>query len=319
LQIENCKLVVIIKDYFSKYSSKINHLDLELLTSCAIGKPREFVLAHPEYNLNKKQEERIKKYAKRQLKHEPIAYILGQKEFYGLDFKVNKHTLIPRPETEHLVDAVISNLQLVNNKKTIIIDIGTGSGNIIISLAKNNEQRPTTNKKIRYFATDISKKALSIAQHNAKKNKVNKKIKFIKSNLLDYFIKNKNCYMFHASCSMIIVANLPYLSKKIYSSSMPDVKNFEPRSALLSGIDGLDHYEKLFQQLILLRKNCFMFYPPRVDERSPRVEAGVLCFMEISPEQKSKIAKLIKKYFPNANIEFQKDLANKWRIVKLFI
>ncbi|KKP79647.1 MAG: protein-(glutamine-N5) methyltransferase, release factor-specific [Candidatus Moranbacteria bacterium RIFOXYA12_FULL_35_19] len=299
MQIENCKLVVIIKDYFSKYSSKINHLDLELLISCAIRKPREFVLAHPEKSVSKEQRTMINKLIRRRLKHEPIAYILGQKEFYGLNFKVNKHTLIPRPETEHLVDAVISNLQLVNSKKTTIVDIGTGSGNIIISLAKNLWTSNVPNgHSMSFFGVDISQKALIVAKHNAKKHNVDKKIKFIRSNLLDYFIKNKNCYMFHASCSMIIVANLPYLSKKIYSSSMPNVKKFEPRSALLSGIEGLDHYEKLFKQL-------------------HKLEIGnwkLEIFLEISPEQKSKIAKLIKKYFPNANIEFQKDLAQKWRV-----
>ncbi|MDO9231751.1 MAG: peptide chain release factor N(5)-glutamine methyltransferase [bacterium] len=274
-------------------------LDAELLLGFILKKPREYVMIHPEHQLTKLQETGYKKILQRRLKHEPIAYILGQKEFYGLNFKVNKHTLIPRPETEHLVDAVISNLQLVNSKKIIIADIGTGSGNIIISIAKNNEQQSMSSNKIKYFGIDISEKVLAIAKKNSKIHKLNNKIKFIKSDLLKYFIDH--CSLITDHC--IIIANLPYLSKKIYFSAMPDVKNFEPKSALLSGMDGLDHYEKLFKQLkkiLLITDHCSLI-------------------LEISPEQKKSITKLIKKYFPNAHIEFQKDLAQKWRVVKLFI
>ncbi|MFZ2976107.1 MAG: peptide chain release factor N(5)-glutamine methyltransferase [Candidatus Moraniibacteriota bacterium] len=289
-------------------TSSTPQLDAEVLLSYVLKKPREYVLIHPEKKLTLKQVKKFNDFIKRRLNYEPIAYILGKKEFYGLNFKVTRDTLILRPETEHLVDAVISNSQLVNSKKTIIADIGTGSGNIIISLAKNIQTSNVHNgHSMSFFGIDISKKALTVAKHNAKKNNVDDKIKFLRGNLLEPIIKNINCYMFHASCSMIIVANLPYLSKKIYSSCAPNVKKFEPRSALISGIDGLDHYEKLFQQITLLRKKCFMLHaclPKR----------QVSCFMEISPEQKQKITKLIKKYFPNANIEFQKDLTQKWRV-----
>ncbi len=278
-------------------------LDAELLLGFILKKPREYILIHPEYQLTKPQEIRYKKILERRLNHEPIAYILGQKEFYGLNFKVTKDTLIPRPETESLVELALCSMkhETYNKKNTTIIDIGTGSGNIIISLAKKIESENLLHAScFMLYGIDISQKALTIAKHNAKKNNVADRIKFLKGNLLEPIIKNVNCYMLHASCSMIIIANLPYLSKKIYSETMPDVKKFEPRSALLSGIDGLDHYEKLFQQITLLKKNCFMFQ--------------VSCFMEISPEQKQKITKLIKKYFPKANIEFQKDLAQKWRV-----
>ena len=302
--------MITIFEIKKKYSKKIDILDLELIIAHIIKKPREFILTHPEKKLTAQQIEKISNFTGRRLKHEPIAYILGQKEFYGLNFKVNKHTLIPRPETELLVELALCSMkpacrrgrhETYNKKNTTIIDIGTGSGNIIISLAKNIQTSNVHNgHSMSFFGIDISKKALTVAKHNARKNNVAEKIKFLKGNLLEPIIKNINCYMFHASCSMIIIANLPYLSKKIYSETMPDVKNFEPKSALLSGTDGLDHYKKLFQQIILLRKNCFMFH--------------VSCFMEISPEQKPKIAKLIKKYFPNAKIEFQKDLAQKWRV-----
>ncbi len=217
-----------------------------------------------------------------------MAYILGHKEFYGLDFKVNKNTLIPRPETELLVEEILK----LKPKDKNIIDIGTGSGNIIISLAKNIKNNNT------FWGVDISPKALSVARYNAKKNKAEKRIKFIKSDLLNFILKSKNHKL--KTKELIIVANLPYLSQKIYSSAMPDVKNYEPKSALLSGPDGLNHYKKLLRQIRSLKKSY-----PALD---------VSCYMEISPEQKTILEKIIKNLFLSSKMEFKKDLARKWRL-----
>lgn len=263
----------------------------DLILAHILKKSREFVLTHPEIRLNKAQKLRFEKLVSRRENHEPLAYILGRKEFYGLDFKVDKNTLIPRPETELLVEEVMR----LNPKNCNIIDIGTGSGNIVISIAANSEQGTVNRKKINYFATDISAKALQIAKQNARKHKV--KIKFIKTDILKYFIDH--CSLITGRC--IIVANLPYLSEKIYSDTEPDVKNFEPKSALLSGKLGLDHYEKLFQQvkeILSINDHCSLI-------------------IEISPEQKMRIIKIIKKYLPDAAVVFQKDLSGKWRLVKI--
>jgi release factor glutamine methyltransferase len=265
----------------------------ELILAHILKKTREYVLAHPEIRLNKNQSQLFQKMIERRGKKEPLAYILGQKGFYGLDFKVNEHSLIPRPETELLVEQVISDLRSpAENEKIAIIDIGTGSGNIIISLAKY------LNSKIfnfKFFGIDISDKALRVAKFNARINKANK-IKFIKSNLLDYFLKNKDLNKFK---KIIIIANLPYLSKNIYTSSMEDVLNYEPRLALLSGNDGLSHYKKLFQQIKIL-KNIYADFP-------------IFCYIEIGPEQKNKINNLIRLVFPKSKVIFKKDLAKKWR------
>jgi len=235
-----------------------------------------------------------------------MAYILGHKEFYGLDFKVTKDTLIPRPETEHLVEVVTGNLKLVNrkkNNKVTILDIGTGSGNIIISVAKElkNSKLPFTNYQL--LATDISKKALRVARHNAKKHNVNEQIKFLKGSLLSPILNTKYLPRRQAGKTQnaIIVANLPYLSQKIYEGTMPDVKNFEPRSALLSENNGLAHYEKLFNQirkLLLFVDHC-------------------LLIIEFSPEQKPALQKLIEYHFPAWRPKFQKDLAGKWRVCQI--
>ena len=133
--------------------------------------------------------------------------------------------------------------------------------------------------------------------------RVENKIKFIKSNLLNYFLKSKS-YKLKAK-SFLILANLPYLSKKIYNATMSDVKKFEPRSALLSGKDGLDHYHKLLAQIKHLTEKCCLLH--------------VACFMEISPEQKNTLHRLIKKFFPRAEIKFYRDLAGKWRFCEVEI
>lgn len=292
-----------ISDSRKQYFQTIDSLDLELLIAHIIKKPREFVLAHPEYKLTRNQKLRIKNYAKRRLNNEPLAYIVGHKEFFGLDFKINKNTLIPRPETELLVELAIQELR-TKNQKLGIIDVGTGSGCIIISIAMQLKNQELRIKNYNLFATDISIDALKIAKQNAKKHNIEKKIKFLKGNLLEPILKTKYCSMLHAPCSMIIVANLPYLSKKIYSETSNDIKNFEPKSALYSSREGLTHYEKLFEQIKSTATNC---------------KLQITSYLEISPEQKPLLKKIILTYFPEAKIKFHKDLCGLYRICKIKI
>jgi len=269
--------------------SQLPYSEITLILAHILKKSREFVLAHPEIRLNKRQKTEFDELAKRRMSHEPMAYILGNKEFYGLDFRVTKDTLIPRPETELMVENIIN----LKPKSSVIVDLGTGSGNIIISLAKNIKE------KNNYIAVDTSPKSLSVAKRNAEKNNVSSKIKFIRSDLL----KNKKLLNELKNKNLIIAANLPYLSEKIYNSTAPDVKNFEPKSALLSGKDGLDHYRKLFQQIKII-----------LDSRSL---STVRCFLEISPEQKTAINGEIKKYLPDSKAKFHKDLSGRWRMAEI--
>jgi release factor glutamine methyltransferase len=293
-----------ISDIFKKYSQKLDHLDLELLIAHVIGKSREFVMAHPEWTVTSNQQSVISKNIQRRIQKEPLAHITGSKEFFGLDFEVNKHTLVPRPETELLVEAVISNQQSVtsnNRSKTFFIDIGTGSGNIIISLIKSlvSYELPVTSYN--FTGIDISKEALKIAKRNAKKHKVNKKIKFLYGNLLDPFVKTTHYSL--PTTNLVILANLPYLSKEIFQSAPIDVKKFEPKSALYSPKKGLAHYKKLFTQIKKLLVTCQLSH--------------VTCYLEFSPEQKILLQKLIKENFPKSKASFQKDLAGKWRLAKI--
>jgi release factor glutamine methyltransferase len=285
-----------IQNILDKYSSKLDFLDLELLIAHVLKKEREFVLAHTDQKITKRQETIIKRLISRRLDHEPMAYILGEKEFFGFKFKVDKNTLIPRPETEMLVEEVLKEIK----DKSCIIDVGTGSGNIIVAIAKKIYDLRIKNYEL--IGIDISEKALEIANQNAKLNKVDKQIKFINGNLLNPVIQNSKLKI--KNSTMIIVANLPYLSRKIYSSSSKDVKNFEPKNALFSKEEGLEHYKKLLQQI----KSLVISQ-----------QLSALCFMEISPEQKIPLTKFIQKLFPKSKPEFKKDLAEKWRICKLKI
>ena len=258
----------------NKNNIKSAQLDAEVLLYNTLNKNKTFLYSHPEFELTKKQIKKYKKYILRKAQNEPVAYILNKKEFYGLNFFVNKHVLIPRPETELIVDEA---LKLKNISK--ILEIGTGSGCISVSLAKN-----LNNKK--YLATDISKKALKVAKKNAKKNKVPDDIDFIKSDLLN----NKKIQKFNSD---IIIANLPYLPEK-YKSEVDKNIFFEPQDALWSGKDGLNHYKKFFKQI-----KKYNLKPKYV-------------FIEIDPNQTEKL----KKTFGN-KISFIKDLNNKERICKI--
>ena len=287
-----------IRDLFIKYSSKIDLLDFELIVAHTINKSHEFVLAYPEYKISKFKIENLKLKISHRMRGEPLAYILGHKDFYGLDFKVNENTLIPRPETEILAELALQELATNNLQPITIIDIGTGSGNIIISLAKNSKSCRLSVVGCKLFGVDISDEALKIAKYNAKKHKVVKKIKFLKGNFLNPIIKNTKYQI--PDAKYVILANLPYLSEKIYGSASREVKR-EPKSALLSAEEGLSHYKKLFAQI----------------KKLSVVGCKLLVLIEISPEQKNRITKLIKTLFSGAKIRFFKDLAGKWRICKI--
>ncbi len=190
---------------------KTYQLDTIVLLSFFFKKEKEWLYLNKEKKLSEKQIKNFKKLIKRRKKHEPIAYILRYKEFYGLDFLVNNNVLIPRPETEELIFLVLKKLEKIN-KRNIVADIGTGSGCIAVVLSKKAK-----NKISQIIATDTSKKALMIAKKNAQINKASKII-FSKSNLLNGF-NNFD----------IIISNPPYVTSKIKLSR--EVK-YEPSKAI---------------------------------------------------------------------------------------
>jgi release factor glutamine methyltransferase len=270
-----------INQTISQYSKLLKTsspvLDIELLLSRIFNKPKEFLYTYPEKKLSAIQLSKFKKLFNRRLKGEPIAYILGHKEFYGLDFKVNKNVLIPRPETEQLAEEA---LQFAKPHKILsVVEIGVGSGALIISLAKNLP-------KAEFIGTDISAKALLIAKQNARLHKV--KIKFIQGNLLLPITK----YPLLITQS-IIVANLPYLDrqeKNLLPSSDTKGLKFEPKIAWDGGPDGLKYFREFFNQL-----HKYKLQP-----------AGI--FLEIGHNQGNKISKLAKLSLPKYKVNIKKDL-----------
>jgi len=200
-------------------------LDSEILLSKTLNKTREEILTNIDQKIDKKKFLLFKKYLQRRSKNEPIAYILGEKEFWSSTFYVNNNTLIPRPETELLVDKL---LEFYRNKNISILDIGTGSGCIIVSLLINL-------KKSIGFGVDISKDAISIATKNSIKHKLANRIKFSTQSFEKIFNKKFD----------LIVSNPPYIERKDIKNLSDDIKNYEPRMALDGGNDGLDLIRKV--------------------------------------------------------------------------
>ncbi|MDD5031803.1 MAG: peptide chain release factor N(5)-glutamine methyltransferase [Patescibacteria group bacterium] len=285
-------------EIFKKSRIKNPALEAEILLSYILKKPREFLFTHPEKKITTEQINCYKKLINRRLKGEPLAYLTGQKEFYGLNFFVNKNVLIPRPETELLVEEAEKRI-IHNVKRTTLIDVGTGSGCIIITLAKQLDLR-IKNYDLRMLGVDISKKALSVARKNAKFHGMDNKIKFVHGNLLKPVILNSK--LLNHSSQIIILANLPYGWKEWKNNcSMETIGlNFEPKAALFTGKGGLELYEKLFKRVKKLLKSK---------------SASLSIFCEIDPRQTKEIKKLAKRELPKAKLQIKKDLASRNRLM----
>ncbi len=218
-------------------------LEAEILSAFVLDQSREWLIANPNHSFSRKERERLEKLVKRRLAGEPIAYLIGQKEFFGYDFMVNKDVLIPRPETELLVQKA---LKISGKKRSVkIIDIGTGSGAIAIVLTKKLSQAEV-------WGIDISEKALGVARENALKHRV--KVKFKKSDLLKDIDQRFD----------LIVANLPYL-KPTTLTPLPD-----PRVALNGGRKGLELIKRLIRESKdYLRKNGSLVLEISPEQRDP--------------------------------------------------
>lgn len=269
-----------------KYPEAI--LEAEILSAHALKKTRSFVLAHPEYRLNASENKKLNALLKRRLAGEPLAYVLGHQEFFGLDFHVDRRVLIPRPETELMVEEI---LKLPTNAGRIYLDLGTGSGCIIISLAANIKIQSL------FISLDASAQALAVAKKNAKLNEVADKIIFIKSDLLSAIIKNKK--ILAKADELIIAANLPYvptgyLAKLNRPETIP--LGFEPWSALEGGADGLDLYRRLADQLARLK--------------ALRPDLKIKVYAEIQPGQADEMRKIFGK-----STQVMKDYCAKDRLI----
>jgi release factor glutamine methyltransferase len=214
---------------------RTHQLDTELVLSSLLKKQRENLII----NLNQKVSESIvlnfEKLIVRRAKREPLAYILKNKEFWSNDFFVNRDTLIPRPETELLCENII---KIFRNKNLYLLDMGTGSGCIILSIL-------TELKKAKGIGIDISRKAIEVAKKNSNKLDLNKRVKFFNKPLEDIY-----GYKFD-----LIVSNPPYVRTSDIKNLSDDVKKFEPKIALDGGQDGLDVIKKvIYKSRTILKK-----------------------------------------------------------------
>jgi len=253
-------------------------LECELLLRHTLQISRAELYSDLNRKLTPKQEETFWALIKRRLRHEPTAYITNNREFYALSFYVDPRVLIPRPESELLIDEALKLAQ--NHTLTTVADIGTGCGAIAISLALNLPE-------VKIYATDISASALEVARLNLKRHRVNDRIELLLGDLLQPLPKSVD----------LVIANLPYVKK----SELPQIshEDSEPLLALDGGPDGLKKIRELSLEL--------------EDKLSPK---GNL-LLEIGFKQAEKITSLLKNRFRQAEIEVIPDLSGIDRVIKL--
>lgn len=274
-------------------------LDSQILLGHLLKVSEEELLIHDDKPLEIHQYKTYQDLLERRLKHEPIAQIIGEKEFYGLRYKINKHVLIPRPETEMLVEQAIFETKHLEKKfgphDYVIADIGTGSGNIIISIAKNLATHASHKKENlpHFYGVDVDEETLNLAQQNAELNDVSNHIYFVLGNLIQPIGKHID----------LLLANLPYLPKSDYLNSPLDVRLYEPELALVGGDDGLDLYRELLDQVK-------RHYSPHQD---PDHTSMTLLF-EIDPSQPRALESALKERFEKYKLETKKDLSGRDRL-----
>lgn len=253
-------------------------LKARLLLQYILKKTRQYLIVYDNEEIPKKEQWEYFVNIEKLVQGVPLQHITHRQEFMKMDFYVNENVLIPRPDTEILVEEVIEIAKKIKNP--IILDLCTGSGAIAISLAKNI-------KDVKIYATDISEEALEVARKNAKDLGVNEKIEFIKSNLFEKIDKTK---------FDIIVSNPPYIKKEDISYLSEEVQK-EPEIALNGGEDGLDFYRKISKQALEFMKL-----------------GSYLCF-EIGYDQKIDVMEIIEKENRYIDTYSKKDLYENDRIV----
>ena len=210
-------------NYFKSKNIESARLDAEVLLSHVLGQERIYLYVHFDEPMEKAELSKFREYVKKRAQHMPVAYIIGEKEFMGLPFKVTPDTLIPRPDTEILVENVLANAD--NQGAVKIADIGTGSGAIILSLLAN---LPKAQGK----TVDIAAKAVEVAKENAQSLQVADRCEFFVGDLFAPFAESGDKFD-------IIVSNPPYIPQADIATLEADVRAYEPVSALTDGGDGL--------------------------------------------------------------------------------
>lgn len=266
-------------------------LDAQVLLAHIFDRPRTWLLAHVGLASDDRLTARLEKLVQRIEQGEPLPYVLGHWEFYGLDFELSRDVLIPRPETELLVERAIAWLRLPSDaspssKGRMAADVGTGSGCIAVALAKNLPD-------MRILATDISPAALKVARRNARRYKVQSRMEFVECDILPEY----DASLSERSQFDLLCANLPYIpTEKLHS--LP-VYNREPTLALDGGPDGLDPFRKLFSLV--------------PDWMAP----GGRMLLEIESTRGAAVLSLAYDAFSSASLHLRQDLAGRDRLLEI--
>ena len=261
-------------------------VEAELLLGHVLRMPRTQLYTEPERVLTSTETKHLWRLVQRRLDHEPTAYILGHCEFYGIDFCIDCHTFIPRPETELLVEKAVELAHRISytGKRITIADVGTGCGAIAISLALALPQA-------KIYATDISASALQVAEMNCQRHRINSQVELLQGNLLEPLPQPVD----------MIVANLPYIKDCEFKDLSPEIINFEPTMALAGGEDGLDKIQQMLEQM------------------PGKLNYGACFLLEIGQGQGEMATSLIKSYSPQASIELISDLGGIERVVEVIL
>jgi len=256
-------------------------LDAELLLAHVLGRDRAYLLAYPEQQLDPEQGAAFQSYLDRRAGHEPLAYLTGRRWFYGLELEVTPDALIPRPETELLVEQALRWLSQDRRGLRRVVDVGTGSGAIAVAVASR------TSQDVEIVAIDASPQALALARRNAQRCGVPDRIQFLPGDLLEPLTEPAD----------LILANLPYIPSADLAGLMPEVRDYEPAAALDGGPDGLRPIERLLAQA------------------GDHLRADGALFLEIGYDQGERACSLAQRYFPDARLNIHQDLAGLERLL----
>ncbi|MBU2227984.1 MAG: peptide chain release factor N(5)-glutamine methyltransferase, partial [Proteobacteria bacterium] len=258
-------------------------LDAEVLLMRLLQIDRLQLCTHPGRELSEEEAAGLSRWVERRRRGEPVAYIVGEKEFWSLCFEVNREVLIPRPETECLIEAVLE-FYAPPGGGLRIVDIGTGSGAIGVTLARELPEAQVT-------ATDVSPGALAVAGRNAARHGVAGRIEFLRGDL----------FADAAGAFDIIVSNPPYIPADKYPLLPPGVRDFEPQEALIAGPDGIAFHREI------------------VREGTVRLKPGGRIFLEIGADQRDLVEALFREAGPYEEIRVRKDYGGMDRVASAII
>jgi release factor glutamine methyltransferase len=271
-------------EYLRDHGVETPRLNAELLLAHAMGLSKEGLYIRLRDRMGEEEGETLGDLVRRRVNGEPLQYILGRQEFWSIDLKVDPRVLIPRQETEHLVEEALSILINISFKKIpSVLELGTGSGAIAISLAREV-------KNIFLVATDLSGDALTVALENAKQASVSDKIRFVKGDLLRPFRSGEPFDL--------ILTNPPYIPDPDINGLAEEIKDHEPLSALKGGKDGLDFYRRL------------------ISEAPSYLKGGGWLLLEVGSAQAESVFEMIKAGGHFQNVGCVKDLSGIERVVK---